>query len=185
MMKTVVGTTNNGTKIKRNEVTGEIERHISFDERAEELRLQDELEKKKKEREKKNTYKNFYQINRKYSSSLISLAHNAPKASEIFQFLLLHMDKYNALICSTTVICEALNISRATAQRGIKYLKENGFIDIAKSGTTNIYIVNPDIAWSSWGKNKKYCKFSASVIISATENDDLLNKSITKQVTLK
>ena len=45
----------------------------------------------------------------------------------------------------------------------------------SKSGTSNVYIVNPDVAWTSYGNQKQYCKFQANVLLSSSENAEYLN----------
>lgn len=95
-----------------------------------------------------------------------------PKAFKILLFLLDHMDKYNAVMCSYTVIQEALGMGRTTASTAVKLLKEHGFIAVLKSGTSNVYVVNNDLAWNSWGNNVQYCEFPANVIISASEQEE-------------
>ena len=39
-----------------------------------------------------------------------------------------------------------------------------------KSGTSNVYIVNPDVAWTSYADQKSSCSFQANVVLSGTEN---------------
>ena len=124
----------------------------------------------------KSKFKDFYQINKKHSDKLITLALKNPKANALLLFILNNMDGLNALQCSSVVLQEALGMSRTTIYRLTKYLQQNGFIAILKSGTSNVYIVNDDLAWSSWGNNKQYCKFPATVMLSGTENAEFLQK---------
>lgn len=127
-----------------------------------------------KEDPRKSKFKNFYQINKQHSDKLVALALKNPKANALLLFILNNMDGLNALQCSSIVLQEALGMSRTTIYRLIKYLQANGFIAILKSGTNNVYVVNDDLAWSSWGNNKQYCKFPATVILSGSENAEFL-----------
>lgn len=131
---------------------------------------------KDKDNKHKSNFKDFYQINKKHSDKLITLALKNPKANALLLFILNNMDGLNALQCSSVVLQEALGMSRTTIYRLTKYLQQNGFIAILKSGTSNVYIVNDDLAWSSWGNNKQYCKFPATVMLSGTENAEFLQK---------
>ncbi|MEG7677078.1 hypothetical protein U2060_15165, partial [Listeria monocytogenes] len=56
-----------------------------------------------------------------------------------------------------------------------------------KSGTSNVYAVNKQIAWSSWGSNFKHGKFSANIILSESEQDEQVKLEIQKhkEVSLK
>lgn len=147
--------------------------HLSFNERAIELQRIEAMEAERREREKHSPYRNWYQFNLEHSKDMIWLAKNAPKAHLILLFLLEQMDGYNAVMCSYQVFCEALGMGRTTASQAVKLLKDKGFIAVLKSGSSNVYVVNKDLAWKSWGKNQKYCKFPANVIITASENADI------------
>jgi DNA invertase Pin-like site-specific DNA recombinase len=104
---------------------------ITFEEREKQLKKQKEAENKKASKEKKSGYKKFYQINIEHSEDLMWLSLHEPKARAILDFLLAHMDGYNALVCSYKAIQEALGISRTTAYEAIKVLTGKGFIHIA------------------------------------------------------
>ena len=96
---------------------------------------------------------------------------NHPKASAILSFLVNEMDNYNAVMCSYQVLQEVLKVSKDTIRKCIKVLKENGYIAILKSGTSNVYTVNDSIYWKSWGNNLKYSKFPANVVLALSEQE--------------
>jgi DNA-binding MarR family transcriptional regulator len=77
---------------------------------------------------------------------MIWLTMKHQKAQIILLFLLKEMDKNNAVTCSRQAIQEALGVGASTVTRNIKVLKDNGFIAISKSGTSNVYVVNKDLA---------------------------------------
>lgn len=147
---------------------------ISFEQRKRDIENQKREEDEETQKARKSPFSNFYQINKEYSDELRWLITASPNAYKILLFLLEHMDKYNAVMCSFIVIQEALDMSRSTASRAVKLLKEHGFIAIVKSGTSNVYIVNNELAWNSWGNNVQYCEFPANIIISATEQQERL-----------
>ena len=134
------------------------------------LRVIEEDEKKIKEREEKRKNKNFVMLFRDNMPEMRWLMKKNANASLILNFIIEHMDRYNALICSYKVFQEYFGISSETVRRSIKLLKDNGFIDILKSGSNNVYIINHEVSWSSWENNKKYCKFEGRVLISHSEN---------------
>jgi len=142
---------------------------ISFEERQKQLEAEKEKDEKKLEQERNSPFSNWYQFNREHSKEVIWLAGKYPKAHQILLFLLDQMDNYNAVVCSYQVFTEALGMGRTSASTSIKILKEKGFIDVYRSGTANVYAVNKELAWSSWGTNYKYAKFSANIIISEEE----------------
>ena len=76
------------------------------------------------------------------------------------------MDKYNAVVCSYKVFQEALGIGQATVARSVKYLKDNGFLYIYKSGTSNVYVANKKSCVEQLGNNQEYCEFPANIVLS-------------------
>lgn len=144
------------------------ENDLSFSDRKKEL---DEKKDEENKRKHKSPFSRFYQINKEHADDLQALLDKNPKAFKILLFLLDHMDRYNALVCSYTVIQEALGISQATVARAIKLLKDTNFVYVYKTGTSNVYVVNNDLAWNSWGENTQYCEFPANVMISITEQE--------------
>ena len=158
---------------------------ISFEARSKELQLQDE----QTNRQFKNSpFKRWTQLNNEHTKELMQLALKYPKAHAILYFLVDQMDEYNAVICSTRVLEELLNVSRQTISKNIKVLKEHGFIVVLKSGLSNVYLINDKVYWKSWSNNKKYSKFPANVVLSFDEQETdykKLNCKKTKVITLK
>lgn len=147
-----------------------IHNKYTFKERKIELEKEQQKEIEKQEKDKKNT--NFIMMYREHMPEIRWLINKSGKAANILNFILEHMDYNNALMCSYQVFMDYFEISHSTVVRAIKLLKENGFIDVLKSGTSNVYIVNQEIAWTSWDNQKKYCKFNGNILISAKENKD-------------
>lgn len=155
----------------------------TFKNRARQLKQAEKEEQKNAEKEenekRKSPYKNFAQLNRDELVQVRSMMKDNPNAALVFIFLIEHMDNMNALVCSYRVLQECLGLGRTTLSNSIKYLKEHNFLYVYKAGTANVYCVNPNIAWTSYGKNVQYCKFPANVIISASEQEEIdKNKKI-------
>lgn len=147
-----------------------IHNKYKFEERKKEIEYEQQKEIENQENEKKNS--NFIMMYREHMTEIRWLINKSGKAANILNFILEHMDYNNALMCSYQVFMDYFEISHSTVVRAIKLLKENGFIDVLKSGTSNVYIVNQEIAWTSWDNQKKYCKFNGNILISAKENKD-------------
>jgi hypothetical protein len=62
-----------------------------------------------------------------------------------------------------------MGMHRTTIFRSIGYLKDKKAVDIVKSGSTNIYAVNAQIAWKADANGKKYALFNAAVYIAHSE----------------
>lgn len=140
--------------------------------------------------ERKSPFTSFYQMNAEHTKDLMRLANEQPKAHVVLYFLMQQMNNINAVVCSFRVLSEALDMSERTAKRAVKYLKDNGFIDIYKSGQTNIYAINKHVVWKSWGTNYKYAEFEATVLFAESEQkeflklDDVKTKRTPKELTI-
>lgn len=119
--------------------------------------------------------KDFIQMYRDFLDDIGNLGYENPNALRLFFFITKHMDNGNALCISMNALSEILKQSRQTISKSVKYLKDDGWICVLKSGTSNIYIVNPEIAWTSYDRQKQYCKFQSNVIVTPSENAEYLN----------
>lgn len=119
------------------------------------------------ELEPKSTFFQFYKDN---FGAIQELLEKNWLASRIFFFFIENMDYYNnSVIVSYQVLEEIYGFSRPTINRAIKYLKDNKYIDIVKSGNMNVYLVNATLVWQREQNQIKYAKFNAKVIISEKE----------------
>ena len=103
---------------------------------------------------------------------IIEMTGENPSAVKIFVWLLQHMDKRNALVVSQEALAEAMGMHRTTVFRCIGYLKDKKAVDVVKSGSTNIYAVNAQIAWKADANGKKYALFDAAVYIAHSEQQE-------------
>lgn len=92
-------------------------------------------------------------------------------ALNLYFWLVERMDKKNALVVSHDALCEALNISRMSVHRSIKYLKEKKAIEVYKTGNSCIYYLNASIVWHDSADNKRFAIFDAKVYISESEQE--------------
>jgi DNA-binding transcriptional ArsR family regulator len=114
---------------------------------------------------------NFVQLYVDKMDIIIEMMGENATAVKVFLWLLQHMDKRNALVISQQALAEALEISRQTVYTSTKYLKEKRAVDILKSGNTNIYAINVQLAWKSNANGKKYALFDAAVYVADSEQD--------------
>lgn len=116
---------------------------------------------------------NFVQLYVDKLDLIIQITEQNPSALKVLTWLLKHMDKRNALVISQNSLSDALNLSRSTVHRAITYLREKKVITMLKTGTSNVYVVNAQIAWKSNAQGKKYALFDAKVYVSELEQEDL------------
>ena len=110
------------------------------------------------------------------------LMKKSPIAYCVMDFLASNMDRFNAVICSYRVMQEKFGYSRAALSEAIKLLREHNYIDVKKTGTSNIYILNKRLYWNSWGTNYAYAEFGANIIISASEQDKQTQEEVRLQI---
>lgn len=134
------------------------------------LQEKTEIDQKKQEEEQKNT--NFIQLYRENMAEMRWLMSNHQFASSLLFFILEHMDNRNALACSYSVFEDYFGKHKTTIYRNLKILEENGFIDILKMGTSNVYLVNQDLAWTDYNSSKKFAKYDGKILVSKKENKD-------------
>lgn len=92
----------------------------------------------------KSPYRDFAQLNREEIPHLDRACRDNPTAVRLLLFIMQHMDHSNTLLCPYQVFEEYLGLSQATVARGIRYLKDKGFIVVEKkSGAGNRYTLNP------------------------------------------
>ncbi len=136
------------------------------------LEIQEEEEQEEIRREEEQKNNNFIQLYRDHMTEVRWLMTNHQFASSLLFFILEHMDNRNALACSYAVFEDYFNKHKTTIYRNLKILEENGFIDILKMGTSNLYVVNADLAWSDKKNLKKYVKYDGKILVSRKENKD-------------
>lgn len=150
---------------------------MTFEERERDLKAQEEARKRAEKREKNSPFSRWSQFNLEHTRELMWLAVKHPKAHAILYFLVDQMDEHNAVMCSYQVLQEVLEISKPTITRSIKVLRDNGFLAILKSGTSNVYAINDAVYWKSWGNKKKYSKFPANVVLAMSEQEEAYQMS--------
>lgn len=141
------------------------------------LELQDEEEKEQERQEQAQRNSDFVQIYRENMPELRWLMSNHNFPTALLFFIIEHMDNRNALACSYAVFEDYFSKSRMTIYRGLKVLEENGFIDVLKMGTSNVYLVNQDLAWTDRKDMKKFAKYDGKILVSRKENKDYQYRS--------
>lgn len=160
---------------------------LSFKERETQLAKEREQEEAAQKRAKKSPYKSFVQRNVDDTASKRMrelMVKNGPAAA-IFELLMAEMDGHNAIIASHKVIAKKLGISLATVNRSIVFLKKEGFVKVFKTGNSNLYALDHNICWKSYGNNLKnslYAKIDAYVMLDLLEQDkDIQEEALSKE----
>lgn len=127
---------------------------------------------------------NFVQLSRAYLKSMRTLARKNPLAHEILYYFVEHMGRTtNAVVCSYRTLGEITETSRPTVGRAIKALKDDNWIDAVKVGNATAYCVNERVFWQAGRNQRKYAKFSATVIASESEQDSDYHEKAKQKLT--
>lgn len=121
--------------------------------------------------ELKKVNDNFIQFYKDNIMFIAQMNRENSTAVNILFWLIKHMDDNNCLVVSQQAISEANNLTERTVRRCISYLKDVKAIIILKSGSTNVYVTNSEIAWQKSAPQKDFAIFSAKVYISGTEQE--------------
>lgn len=138
--------------------------------RMKELKEEEEKEQEQREEEKKN--KNFVQVYRKNLPEIGWLVRKNGLAAGILFLFMEHMDNKNCIACSYVLLEEHFKVSKDRIRIALKLLKDNGFMGVLKMGTSNVYVLNHEVVWSSWDNQKKYAKLDGVMLVSHSENED-------------
>ena len=120
----------------------------------------------------------FYMMNRTAEKNLRELQLKSPVGALVFSVIREHMGiGTNAVTISNKALGQIIGKSRQTVTRAIAYLRNNRYVQVLKSGTTNTYIVNEQIAFSGRVGQRK-AVFSATVVAHECEQDKGFNEPI-------
>lgn len=117
--------------------------------------------------------KDFVMMQRDFLENVADLGMRDPIALRILLFIVKQMDHTNALAITMKDIAEILGIARQTVSKRMSLLVEEGWICALKFGREHIYTVNPDVAWTSYANQKKYCRFQTNVILAGMHGWDV------------
>lgn len=158
-----------------------------LDTKARQQHIEEQEKREAEELERKRKNDNFYMIFKAENGSrkLRELIKISPPAAQIFMFLAEQADRQNAVVASGKALASYLNMSEASVSRALKILsKKDGekepYLEILKTGGSNVFVLNPEIVWSAWKTGKDYCLFgNAKILVSKNEQDVGMKKRLT------
>ena len=91
----------------------------------------------------------YYMMSRAAEKNLRAIQRDNPTAALVFSVIREHMQLgTNALTISQAALCKILGSSRTTIYRASKYLTENNYVQLIKTGNVATYVVNEQIAFA-------------------------------------
>lgn len=95
-----------------------------------------------------------------------------PRAGALMHFFVSMMGHEGAVVVSHTTLHEMTGLSISTLKRAISALKEARYIEVLQiggKGGANAYVINERVAWTKSRDKKHMAHFSASVLVSSSE----------------
>lgn len=90
----------------------------------------------------------------------------------------------NAVVMSSEAISKIMNLNDKTIRTAIQKLAEAKFIQILKSGRSNVYVINHQVAWQG-SRGARFAAFGAELVIHEAEQtkpvDELIEDAKTMQ----
>ncbi len=105
-----------------------------------------------------------------------------PAAASLFLFFMRKIDADNCLIVSQEIIADYMRTSVRTAQRAIKFLKDNNYIQVYKTGSSNVYTLNADIVWKSDGEGRVNALLTGKVMLSLAEQEPKVEQDVKRRL---
>lgn len=108
--------------------------------------------------------------------TIARLTEKSPTALGVLMFFFENMDNYNTIMVSQQVIAETIGKSRQTVSLAIKTLEEENVVGIGKVGQSNVYLVNPQLAWQNGYKKRKTMNLKGNILLGQSENEELFKR---------
>lgn len=153
--------------------------------------LQEELN---YEREKHSPYQNWAQINLDpdylYRLMKLGTKQAGALAVELWWLLVQACDRTNAVVISQRTMCEITGASLRNIQYAIQTLKDESLVEVVRTGSSSIYLLNDGVIWKGYGALKGACEFKGNIVLSKEEQAGIkkikkAKKSVHKTVSYK
>src|SRR5699024_1653887 len=108
--------------------------------------------------------------------TLAKVSERSSTAISILMFFLENMDDYNTFMVSQKVIANTLKKSRQTITNGVKILEKENVLGIGRIGQTNVYIINPRLAWQKGYKQRNTVNLKGNILLGKSENEELFKR---------
>lgn len=114
----------------------------------------------------------FYMMSRAAEKNLRALQNSNPSAALVFSVIRENMQTgSNAVTVSNSALGRILGKSPRTIARATKHLADHAYVQVVKTGNTNTYVVNEQIAFAGSPGQRK-AVFSSTVVAHECEQDE-------------
>ena len=114
----------------------------------------------------------FFQFYNNRVKNFIDLNNENKHAANMYMFFSSRMNRNtNAVACSYRFLQDFFEISRTSAYRAVKILRDRGFLQVYASGSLNVFVMYGEVVWKSdeVNRHKQIAKIPTTVFISKDE----------------
>lgn len=117
-----------------------------------------------------------------YMAETLKLSTESPAAFKTLMVMLSKMTTSNSLLISNATLGKVTDQSQSTIKRAIKILRDEGWIDVLRTGASNIYRVNSSMFWHET-PHGEMAEVSATVILDRAEQDEITRARVPGEFT--
>ena len=133
------------------------------------------------EADQRGNVQGWLQVDKRVHQTMWQFGLKNPTALSVLHFLTSRLARgSNGVVMSYAAMSSAMGIAERTSKNAIAALAQAKFIQILKSGKSNVYIINSQVAWSGV-RGARFAAFSAEILVSeeeqATSVDQLIDES--------
>jgi hypothetical protein len=123
----------------------------------------------------------WLQVDKRAHQKMWQFGLKNPTALAVLHFLTSRLHRgTNGVVISYAAMAQAMGIADRTAKTAIAALADAKFIQILKSGKSNVYIINSQVAWQG-KRGARFAVFNAEIVLAeaeqATSVDTLIEES--------
>lgn len=101
-----------------------------------------------------------------------------PTGLAVLHFLSSRLNRgSNGVVMSYAAMAAAMGIAERTAKTAIAALAAANFLQILKSGRSNVYIINSQVAWQG-RRGSRFASFNAEIVLAETEQSESVDALI-------
>jgi len=111
----------------------------------------------------------WLQVDKRVHQKMWQFGLKNPTALAVLHFLTSRLRRgTNGVVMSYAAMAEAMGIAERTTKTAIAALAEAKFIQILKSGKSNVYIINSQVAWQG-KRGARFAAFNADIVVAEKE----------------
>ncbi|MFB7000852.1 MULTISPECIES: replication/maintenance protein RepL [Bacillati] len=123
----------------------------------------------------------WLQVDKRAHQKMWQFGLKNPTGLAVLHFLTSRLTRgSNGVVMSYAAMASAMGIADRTAKTAIAALADARFIQVLKSGKSNVYIINSQVAWQG-RRGARFAAFNAEIVLAETEQsqpvDDLIEEA--------